>query len=117
MKGLDCKIIKIKEGEAENIKALDLSRLSPNQYRYDYHLPYLRLGIFLLSSGNLESGRSFIEKTLQIFPSDPVANSFFGGKVSTFFWWEGFWFKEKVADNQGGQDGGDETGDMKTKAF
>lgn len=50
----------------KKLTTLDLAKLSPNSYNFTNHLSYLRMGIFLLSIQNIESGRQFIGKTSQI---------------------------------------------------
>ncbi|MBI2020623.1 hypothetical protein HYS94_04350 [Candidatus Daviesbacteria bacterium] len=71
----------------EEMEPIDLSNLNPNSYKFDNHVAYLRLGLFLLSTEYQESARKFIQKSLQIFPNSPVANSILGRESkNTFFW-------------------------------
>lgn len=73
--------------EAGKLPTIDLSKLSPPSYQFNNHLSYLRMGLFLLNNQYLESGRQFIEKTLQLFPDDPIANSLFGQQSKNMFFW------------------------------
>ena len=72
----DFMIVLVKD--VQNISVIDLAKLSPNSYNFNNHVSYLRLGLFLLSTQNVESGKMFIEKTLQLFPDDPIANYLIG---------------------------------------
>mgnify|MGYP001571044844 CR=1 FL=1 len=69
------------------LSTINLSQLDPNSYNFNTHLSYLRLGLFLLSTQNIESGRKFIEKTLQIFPDDPISNQLVGLPSKNLFFW------------------------------
>ncbi len=88
-------IILVREEVAnqKQLPAIDLSKLNPSTYQFDNHLSYLRLGIFLLSTDrgmtqqNTESGKQFIQKALQLFPNDPIANSFYGQTSKNPFFW------------------------------
>lgn len=64
--------------EQKKLTTIELAKLNPAAYQFGNSLSYLRLGIFLLGTQNMESGRLFVEKTLQLFPDDPIANSLFG---------------------------------------
>ncbi len=66
---------------------IDLSKLNPNSYQFNNHLSYLRLRLFLLNSQNIESGRQFITKALELFPDDPIANSLIGQPTKNIFFW------------------------------
>lgn len=73
----------------KQLAIINLATLDPNSFRFDGHAPYLRLGLFLLSTGYTNSGRQFITKTLQIFPDSPIANQIVGNSQksqSKFFW-------------------------------
>lgn len=70
----------------KNLSVIDLSRLQAANYHYTNHLSYLRIGLFLLGN-KYRSGGSFIQKTLQIFPEDPIANSIIGNPISNNFFW------------------------------
>jgi len=70
-----------------NVEALNLSKLNPNFYKFSNHVSYLRLGLFLLGTQNIEGGKQFIQKTLQIFPEDPIANAIIGNPKSNKFFW------------------------------
>ena len=66
---------------------IDLSKLNPSSYRFDNHMSYLRLGLFLASTGNNEAAGQFIKKTLQFFPDSPIANSLIGRPIQNNFFW------------------------------
>ena len=55
---------------------ISLSSLSPNMYNYNNHVSYLRIGYFLLTTQNIISGKSFLEKTAQIYPNSPTLKVF-----------------------------------------
>ncbi len=71
----------------KKLNLIDPAKLDPSAFRFSSHLPYLRLGLFLLSTGYTDSGRKFIEKTLQLFPDDPIANSLIGQPSKSIFFW------------------------------
>lgn len=71
----------------KKLSTINLSQLNPESYNSDNHLSYLRLGLFLLSTQNIESGKKFIEKTLQLFPNDPIANALIGQSPKNNFFW------------------------------
>lgn len=58
----------------KNLAEVDLSKLSPREYNFKNHRDYLQLGLFLFNQ-NLSSGKEFIEKSLELFPGSPAANS------------------------------------------
>ncbi len=72
----------------KQIPILDLAQLNPDSYQFSSYLSYLKLGLFLLRTQNTESAGRFIEKTLKLFPKDPIANSLIGNQLPTnwFFW-------------------------------
>lgn len=70
-----------------SVEAIDLAQLNPVSYKFDNHVDYLRLGIFLLSNGYADSGGQFITKTLQIFPQSPIANLIMGNPTQSKFFW------------------------------
>ena len=70
-----------------NLAQIDLNKLNPKDFNYINHASYLRMSFFLLTTGNIDSGRRFLEKTLQIFPNSPVANSILGNNVKNNFFW------------------------------
>lgn len=78
----DFMVVYTKEGTPINLPDLD-----PNSYSFDNHLSYLRLGLYLLNTGNTDSGVKFIKKTLQLFPQSPIANSILGNPVTNKFFW------------------------------
>lgn len=68
-------LVKDKVLEDRNLEPIDLAKLEPQFYNFQNHVPYLWIGIFLLSNQYIESGTKFIDKSLQIFPESPTANS------------------------------------------
>ncbi len=84
----DFMLILVKENVVaeKNLSIIDLSKLQADNYHYTNHLSYLRIGLFLLGN-KYQSGASFIQKTLQIFPKDPIANSIIGNSVQNPFFW------------------------------
>lgn len=54
---------------------IKLADLNPESYSYDDYLSYLRLGIFLLSNGQVEPAKKFINQSLMLFPESPTANA------------------------------------------
>ncbi len=71
----------------KKLATVDLATVNPDSYSFANHLSYLRLGLFLIGNKNFDSGSKFIQKTLQIFPQDPVANSIIGQTSQNKFWW------------------------------
>lgn len=71
----------------KQMPALNLAKLDPNSYSFSNHVSYLRLGLFLLNNQYIESGRAFIERSLQIFPDSPIANSLIGSPPKNNFFW------------------------------
>lgn len=71
----------------KNLKAVDLTRLSPNSYQFSNHLSFIRIGYFLLSAGNQQSGREFILKGRDIFPDSPAINLIMGNPPSNRIFW------------------------------
>lgn len=71
----------------KQLPVIDLLKLTTESYRFSSHVSYLRLGLFLLSTQNIESGKQFIEKTLQLFPNDPFANSLIGQNPKNIFFY------------------------------
>lgn len=71
----------------KGLKVINLSNISVSDFKYDNHVSYLRIGIFLLSVGQNPSTAQFINKSLQIFPHSPIANSILGNPVSNKFFW------------------------------
>lgn len=81
--------------DENKLDSIDLSKLNPNTYKFDTHLPYLRIGLFLLNN-QFQNGILFIQKSLQIFPNSGVANSVMGNLTgqsifldkskNNFFW-------------------------------
>lgn len=80
-------LVSLVRSDLANVKPIDLAKLTPGSYKFDNHVSYLRMGIFLLSTGYTDSGRQFILKTLQLFPNDPIANSLIGQPSQNIFFW------------------------------
>ncbi len=80
-------LVKDSVAKQKNLKAVDLTNLSPSIYKFNNHLSYLRTGIFLLSMEEAESAKQFIGRTLQIFPQSPTANSIIGNPINNKFFW------------------------------
>ncbi len=82
-------IVSIKGGLASELRLnhVDLSTLSPANYKFTDYLPYLRIGLFLLSTGHTDSGTQFIQKAQQIFPQSPFINKMLGNPTSSYFIW------------------------------
>lgn len=73
--------------EENKLSEINLSKILPNQYMFDNHYSYLRLGVFLLSNGFNENGVLFIQKARQVFPESPLANSILGNPMNNKFFW------------------------------
>ena len=82
-------IILVKEEIAEQLSLTRklLANLPPDSYSFNNHLSFLRLGIFLLSTGNMDSGGKFILKAREIFPESPAVNQIIGNQASNNFFW------------------------------
>ncbi len=80
-------LLKTEITNQKNLTAIDLNKLNPISYHYNNHLSYLRMGLFLINTQNMESGKQFIDKTLEIFPQDPVANSLYNNQTKNIFFW------------------------------
>lgn len=66
----------------DNLSQIDLIKLKPSDYQFNYYLSYLRLGIFLHSAGNQDTATKFFEKVAELSPENPLIT----GKKSSFFW-------------------------------
>ncbi len=80
-------LVKNEEAKRKGLDGINLSTLTPPAFNYQNHLSYLRIGLFLLSTGYTDSGRQFIGKTLQIFPQSPIANLIIGNPTQNKFFW------------------------------
>lgn len=69
------------------IASLDLSKLDPASYQFDSYLSYLRLSLFLIQAGNMDSAQKFARTGLSLFPKSPLANALFGIEVKNKFFW------------------------------
>ena len=56
----------------KNLKELDLANLNPQEYKFENHVSYIRLGIFLLKTQNTKPAKLFFEKAAQIYPYSPI---------------------------------------------
>ncbi len=80
-------IVLVKKETLGNLPSLDLNKLDPSSYSFNNHADYLRLGYFLIRTNNLNSGKLFLDKVIQIFPESPTANAIlFGTSSNNFFW-------------------------------
>lgn len=77
-------LVKKEVSEERKLKIVDLSTLNPETFKLQNHVAYLRIALFLFSTGNLLSGREFLNKTLQVFPDSPVANSVMASGTGDF---------------------------------
>ncbi len=66
---------------------LDLKKINPSSYSFESYLSYLKLSLFLVQTGNMESAQKFAEKGLSLFPQSPLGNALFGIKVKNKFFW------------------------------
>lgn len=80
-------LVKNEVMEQLSLARSDLARLTPDSYDFDNHLSYLRLGIFLLSTGYQDSGKQFILKAREVFPNSPAVNQIMGNQISNKFFW------------------------------
>ena len=85
----DFMIILVKNDVAteKNLTSVDLSILNPKSYSFGNSTSYLRMAVFLHGTGNPQSGLSFVQQSLHIFPESPVANSIIGQKSQNNFFW------------------------------
>lgn len=68
--------------QEKHLNVIALNQLSPIVFQFDSHVSYLRMGIFLLNTGNQISANQFLEKAYQLFPNSPILT----GKNNKFFW-------------------------------
>ncbi len=70
----------------KGLKIIDLASLTPVSYNLSgakiSSYAYLRMGIFLLNTGNQASANQFLEKAQRLFPDSPILT----GKKNNFFW-------------------------------
>jgi len=59
------------------LPAIDLSKLSPENFNFTTHIEYLRLAYFLFLTKNDVAAKQFAQKALQIYPNSPSLKSFF----------------------------------------
>lgn len=78
----DFMLILVKNDQLGSLKPINLAELRAGDYNFSSHVSYLRIGIFLLNTGNQTSANQFLEKAYQSFPNSPVLT----GKKSSFFW-------------------------------
>ena len=60
--------------EEKKIDVIDLDKLDPSNFKFENHVSYLRIGIFLLNQEELESAHKFAKKSLEVFPDSPLGN-------------------------------------------
>ncbi len=72
----DYMVIFVKKTVLEDKRLYEVTpeKITTDAFRFDNHLSYIRMGMFLLNTGQTENGRKFIEKALGVFPSSPTAN-------------------------------------------
>lgn len=70
-----------------NLKVIELSKLSPDSYNFENHASFLRIGLFLLTTQNMESGGQFVVKSLKVFPGSPIANLLISQKAKNKIFW------------------------------
>lgn len=75
----------VQQGDA--LKPIDLARLDPADYNFDYYLQYLRLSLLLGQTGNIETAEKFVRAGLALFPQSPLGNALFGREVKNKFFW------------------------------
>lgn len=82
-------IILVKEDvvNEKNLIPIDLAKILPDSYEFTNYLSYLRMGLFLLSTGHNDSGTQFIQKSRQIFPQSPFINQLMGNSNPNKFFW------------------------------
>lgn len=73
--------------DQKNLQAVDLSKLEPGDFKFDSHLSYLKLSLFLFLTQNRDSATKFAQKALQLSPQSPVANAIFGNVIQNKFFW------------------------------
>ena len=78
----DFMLVFVKKEDPGSLRPINLAELSVENYSYSSHVPYLRLGIFLLNTGNQIPANKFLQKAYQLFPQSPIL----AGKKSGFFW-------------------------------
>lgn len=69
-------VIFVKESVLEDQRLYEITpeKITPEAFQFDNHLSYIRMGMFLLNTGQTENGKKFIEKALELFPNSPTAN-------------------------------------------
>lgn len=88
-------LVKKETAEALSLKNINLKNLTPEAFKFDNHVYYLRVALFLFATQNNGAGLKFVQKSLEIFPDSPLGNSImaaatgqpqFNLKKSNFFW-------------------------------
>lgn len=69
------------------LQAVNLSKMEPADYTFDFYLQYLRLSLFLGQTGNIEAAEKFVRAGLALFPESPLGNALFGVEVKNNFFW------------------------------
>lgn len=72
----DYMVVFVKEAVLEDQRFYEITpeKITPEAFQFDNHLSYIRMGMFLLNTGQTENGKKFIEKALELFPNSPIAN-------------------------------------------
>ncbi|MBI2334280.1 hypothetical protein HYU96_00585 [Candidatus Daviesbacteria bacterium] len=72
----DYMVIFVKKSVLEDKRLYEITseKIIPEAFRFDNHLSYIRIGMFLLNTGQTDNARKFIEKALEVFPDSPTAN-------------------------------------------
>lgn len=83
----DFVIVLIRKDTGNQPETIDLSKLSPDTFKFTNSISYIRLGIFLLGNGYTEAGKQFILEARSIFPEDPVVNQIMGNNITNYFFW------------------------------
>ncbi len=72
----DYMVVYVKESVLEDKRIYEIppEKITPESFQFENHLSYIRMGMFLLNTGQAENGRKFLEKALEVFPDSPTAN-------------------------------------------
>lgn len=73
----DYMVVFVKETVLEEQRLYEITpeKITPDAFQFDNHLSYIRMGAFLLNTGQTENAKKFIEKALEVFPGSPTANA------------------------------------------
>ncbi|MDP3733039.1 MAG: tetratricopeptide repeat protein, partial [Candidatus Daviesbacteria bacterium] len=72
----DYMVVFVKKSVLEDQRLYEITseKITPEFFRFENHLSYIRMGMFLLNTGQTENARKFLEKALEVFPNSPTAN-------------------------------------------